>query len=686
MTNAFRLPTLILNGCLGLDVVPALFLYKAEILAMWLVLAASTYVLGRTLFRSRLAAAFVFVALLLASMGLDDLHSDQDAVILFWLPWILLSAVRAHRNRSNRQGALYFNLTILFLCLQAFDHYPHFPLVVTCVGGLLYVVLFNGACREFIKNQWRWMWPALIPLAITGVEMVVFKNAISDYVPSQRTDLVIDLSTNAESGWVQPTVLLTSFLPLATLGGFESFARNMEQWLGTHQIYHHNLFVFRPNSLIYSMGFLPTVFAILFAIRPGLGRVRAWWLGFTVIIFAVSLQESQISYALFQLPLFNVFRTYSLFGLFPVFAVLVMSGYGVDAFLELRLPMRRRLMLRSVLIYAVGAGLALAVLVGLARFKPIAEGIEQQTVESLAIDALIIGMGGLAIWLACRSPRARLGVAVLTGVLIVSQVLYTEQVYRLLGIRLPDILVNYGLDATDATPLPADVASDPNAFERKQCAAFAECYLSERDSVSLRRDFQGTFLRSANEPVFQDGLSDDATRALSGITHPVFWLSASVQPYWTRPELVSALNAHVADMDRFLASTTFVPAFQVPATGFPPAPSDGDAQLLTLNRGKDSIQLTYASSGPTYLNAAINHAPGWTATINGQPARVFDSEFGGILVPLPAGGGVVELDFRPRALNFFFYSRYLLAVCGVVAVFVIVWGGPLRRRRPSAST
>src|SRR5262249_45167412 len=151
-----------------------------------------------------------------------------------------------------------------------------------------------------------------------------------------------------------------------------------------------------------------------------------------------------------------------------------------------------------------------------------------------------------------------------------------------------DILVNYGLDSTDATPLPPQVADDPNAFERKQCTAFGECYLAERDSVSLRRDFQGTFLRSENEPVFQEGLSDDATRAVSGITHPVFWLSASVQPYWTRPELVSALNAHAADMDRFLASTTFVPAPQVPPGGFPPSPAGSAAQLLSLDRGKDS--------------------------------------------------------------------------------------------------
>jgi hypothetical protein len=673
-TNAFRLPTLILNGCLGLEVTPALFMYKAEILGMWLVLAASTYVLGRTLFRSRLAAAFVFVAVLFASMGLDDLHSDQDAVILFWLPWILLCAVRAHRNRANGKGALYFNLTILFLCLQAFDHYPHFPLVIASIGGGLYVLLFPRAFAEFIKNQCRWLWPAIIPLAVTGAEMIIFKDAITGYVPSQREDLVIDLSNNSESGWVQPTVLLTSFLPLGTLSGFDSFAHSMEQWLQTRGILHHNLFIFRPNSLIYSMGFIPTIFAIVFAIRPGMWRIRAWWLAFTAIIFAISVQETQISYAMFRLPFFDVFRTYSLFGLFPVFAVLVMSGYGIDAFLELRLVERRRLLWRSVAVFAVGAVLSLAMLGALELNRPIGPDIDLQTVTGLALDAGIVLFGCMAIWFACRSRAAHVGVLLLAAALVVSQVVYTQQVYRLLGITLPDVLDNYGLDGVDATRLAPEIANDPNAFERKECTQFGECYLSERDSVSLRRDGQGTFLRSSGEPAIQDGLQKDVILALSGITHPVFWLSARVQPYQGIDELLKTLNAHRGDIQQYLASVALVRHFEVPPDGFPAAPDENDARLITLSRAKDSVHLTYASSGATYLNAAINRAPGWIATVNGQPVQTLDTEYGGILIPLPAGGGDIQLTFRPPAMDFFFYSRYVMALFGVAAVVAIVAG------------
>jgi hypothetical protein len=680
-TNAFRLPTLILNGCLGLDVVPALFLYKAEILGMWLVLAASTYVLGRTLFRNRLAAAFAFVAVLFASLGLDDLHSDQDAVILFWLPWILLCAVRAHRNRTNSRGALYFNLSILFLCLQAFDHYPHFPLVIACVGGALYVLLFPRECAEFIRHQWRWLWPAVIPLLITGADAVIFRDSVAGYVPSQRGALNVDLSDNGESGWVQPTVLLTSFLPLGTLGGFDSFAHNMHLWLRAHGITNHNLFVFRPNSLIYTAGFIPTIFAIVFAIRPGMRRVRAWWLAFTAVIFAISVQETQISYAMFHLPFFDIFRTYSLFGLFPVFAVLVMSGYGVDAFLELRRVDRRRLLWRSVGVFAAGAALSLAVLVALTRYKPFNEAIEGQAAAGLAFDVAIALLGCVAIWFACRSPRARLGIVVLAATLIASQAVYTQQVYRLLGIPLADVLRNYKLDSVDSTKQGPELANAPNTYERRECVTFGQCYLSQRDTVSLRRDDQGTFLRNPSEPVFRENLLPVGTRALSGITHPVFWLSDRVEPFQTRPDLINTINAQ-ADLNQFLASVVLIPQAELPPGGFPAAPEGSQARLLTLDRSRDQARLTYTSSGPSYLNAAINYKPEWTATVNGQPVPVLDSELGALMVPLPPGGGDIVLSYRSREMDFFFYSRYVLAVIGVAAAFAIIVGKVPVRAEP----
>jgi hypothetical protein len=332
-------------------------------------------------------------------------------------------------------------------------------------------------------------------------------------------------------------------------------------------------------------------------------------------------------------------------------------------------------------VFAVGAVLSLAVLGGLALNLPINPDIGSQTATGLAFDAGIVVFGCLAIWFACRSTAAHLSVLVLAAALVISQVVYTQQVYRLLGIRLADVLDSYGLDSLDATRLAPEIADDPNAFERKECTQFGECYLSERDSVSLRRDGQGTFLRSASEPAVQDGLAKDAIKALSGITHPVFWLSARVQPYQGIDELLRTLNAHTGDIQRFLASVALVRHFEVPPEGFPAAPDDNDARLTTLSRAKDSVHLTYASSSPSYLNAAINHAPGWTAVVNGQPVKILDTEYGGLLVPLPSGGGDIELTYRPPEMDYFFYSRYVMAAVGVAAAFAIVAGAFSGTRR-----
>ena len=665
-TNAFRVPALFLNGCLNLDVVPALFLYKAEILGMWLVLAAGMYVLGRTLFKHRLAATFLFAAVLFASMGLDDLDSDQDAVILFWLPWILVSAVQAHRNRSNFRGALYFNATILFLCLQAFDHYPHFPLVNASVGAGLYVLLFPRACWEFIRRQALWLWPAAIPLLITGAQMLIFKNAIVGYIPSQRGDLIIDLSQNGDTGWVQPAVLLTSLLPLGTLGGFDSLAASMQQWLEAHGDHGRSMFVFRPNSLIYYMGFIPTVFCAAFVLRPGAWRVRLWWLGFTTIIFAISLQESQLSFWMFHhLPYFDVFRTYSLFGLFPVFCVLIMGGYGVDAFLSLEPAARRRFLLRALTVVGIGTTLAGLYVLALLRWRPAGEQVMDQILGGLACDILIALSGGLALWFASRSTTPRSWVVGLTALMVVTAVGYDQVVYRFLGEPLNAVLNNYDLHDTDRVKLAPEVASDPNAYHRDQCNAFGQCYLSQRDSVSLRRDDQGTFLRSANEAVFQDGLATDVVRALSGITHPVFWVTPTLKPYSSRQDLTNDLNGHTQDIGTYLNQVTSVPAAEL--TLLPQTSTDlaSDARLVSLSRGKDVIHLTYTSTAPAYLNAAIIHDSAWTATINGQSAPVLDSNYGGLLVPLPPGGGDVVLAYRSWSADFFFDSRYVLAILGV---------------------
>jgi hypothetical protein len=228
--------------------------------------------------------------------------------------------------------------------------------------------------------------------------------------------------------------------------------------------------------------------------------------------------------------------------------------------------------------------------------------------------------------------------------------------------------------------LAPEIAGDPHAYHRDQCNAFGECYLSQRDSASLRRDDQGTFLRSSNEAVFQDGLATDVVRALSGITHPVFWVTSTLKPYANHQDLTNELNAHTQDIATYLDQVTYVPAAELAQAQQTTGAAPADARLLSLSRGKDLIHLTYTSSGPSYLNAAIIHDTAWTASVNGQSVPVLDSNFGGLLVPLPQGSGDVVLAYRSWAADFFFYSRYALAVLGVAAATLIAGQGFWKRR------
>jgi hypothetical protein len=676
LTNYVRLPFLYLTGCWGLDVVPALYLYKVQILVMWLVVALGTYVLGRTLFRHRLSAALLFAAVLFAGVGLDDLHSDQDGWILGWLPWIVTCAVQAHRHRASPRGALYFNATVLLLCIQALDHYPHFPLVVALAGSALYALLFPGMCWEFIRRQWLRVWPAAILVLVTGVQLLIFRDAISSYIPSQRTDLIIDLSQNGESGWLQPSFVLSSLLPLTTLAGFDYFAGSMRDWLAANGGPNQTMFIFRPNSLIYYVGFIPLVLCAAFAFGPHARRIKMWWFGMTAIILAISIQETQISYWMFNLPFFNVLRTYSLFGLFVAMFILIISGYGLDTVLDAEPIARQRLVRRSLVVLGVATLLAALSETALALWRVPPLAVSQEILEGFAADAIVVVAGGVVLWYASRSVSMRRWLPVL-GVVVLSQTVFAEGVYHWLGMPISSVLNNYRLDVDDTTSSSSLDHQDPNSFFRKPCDSFAVCYLSRREAVSLRHDDQATFLRNAHEPVFQDGLSDGVVRALDGINHPVFWLSATVAAYSDTPTLVTTFNAHARDIGAYLNQVTFVqPSDLSRALSVGPANTDdAGAHLDSMDRGRDVVRLTYTSRSPVYLNAAINYDPSWNASVNGHAIQPILGNFNDLLVPLPAApqGGTVVLTYRSVSSDFFFLSRYAMILLGVGVLLVLAW-------------
>jgi uncharacterized membrane protein YfhO len=92
------------------------------------------------------------------------------------------------------------------------------------------------------------------------------------------------------------------------------------------------------------------------------------------------------------------------------------------------------------------------------------------------------------------------------------------------------------------------------------------------------------------------------------------------------------------------------------------------------NYEDNGIQLTVQTTGRALLVLSELYYPGWTATVNGQPARIWkvDGALRGVVVP--RGESRVSLRFRPVS----FYIGGPLTVGAFL--FVLIAAAVVRRR------
>ena len=457
----------------------------------------------------------------------------------------------------------------------------------------------------------------------------------------------------------------------------------LRSWLHAAGIAGGSRFVFRADVAMFYVGIIPIVLTAVFLLRSGSWRLRAGWGGFALVCLLAPMRDSGIYRLLFHIPFFELFRSYLLLFLFGIFALLVMSGYGMEALLAAGAGERRRLAAYALLLaaaFAADAGAALAWLLSLPDSYATLP-------RALALDALILAIGlGAVAWAVFRSADIERGMAMVVTALALSQAVYQAESYRALGVPLPQVVASFGLDAADRTPLSAAQAADPNSLTRKLCTRFAECYLSTRDTASLSRDLEGAFLRSRDEAVFQPGLQRPVVEALSGIGHPIFWTSRRAEPYADTAELVGRLNANATRIGAYLSEVVNLRAADLERFGRVAA-DGGTAVLSDLARGLDRVRLSYSATSPFYLNAAIAYDPHWRASLGGQPASLVRGNFGGLALAVPAGSSVIELSYVNRASELFFVSRIAMGLLGLAAVLWLVRSAVLApRRRLGSST
>ena len=670
LTNPLRLAWLFVTSCLKPAAGTAVYLHKIHVFSLYLIFAAGMYVMGRVLYRHPLSAVYLFAATLFAGLCMETAHSDQATTILFWLPWIVACMAKFHRERREPRAHWYLNAAVLLGALQALDETPHFTAFAAGLAALLYAALARAALLEGLRLHWKRLWPAALVLALTAFHLQYLMHELGHYGSSLRYamsahgGLRLDTSSMNETGFAQPTGLIGAFLPLGFMAPLNSLAAGLSAWLGEIGVPGVIPFDYRPDNTIYFVGIIAIVLATVFLMRPDDARLRLGWGLFALLSFLAALQQSRLYLLIFHLPFFDIFRSYLLLFLFGIVAILIMSGYGMDTLLTSGTALRRRLGGHALVLTAILTADAAIALGWLFTLRKTNTGLP----ASLALDAGVLLAGFAALgWAVYGASEVRRGMAVVIAVLALSQAVYQGAVYRILSIPMAEGIARFGLDEADRTPLPAGVAGDPNALERKLCTHFAECYLALRDTASLRLDHEGTFFRSLGEAVFQPDLAPPVVEALSAVGHPVFWTSRRAEPYLDDAELAKRLDAHAADIADYLGQAVAVRAGDLERLGRLPQAGEG-AVLSHLSRGIDRLRLSYLAASPFYLNAAIAYDPHWRVEVDGKAVAAVRGNFGGIAVLLPSGSGTIELRYVDRASELFFASRILMGLAGLAAV------------------
>jgi hypothetical protein len=114
-------------------------------------------------------------------------------------------------------------------------------------------------------------------------------------------------------------------------------------------------------------------------------------------------------------------------------------------------------------------------------------------------------------------------------------------------------------------------------------------------------------------------------------------------------------------------------------------PSDATGGTVSAWSTDDhGISASVSSAGPSLLVASFNAAPGWTVTVDGDPAHVVEPDGALLGVQVPGGTHRVRFEYFPPGLR----SGAALSLLGVLAcVVVLLWpriAGRVRRRRSAS--
>ena len=106
------------------------------------------------------------------------------------------------------------------------------------------------------------------------------------------------------------------------------------------------------------------------------------------------------------------------------------------------------------------------------------------------------------------------------------------------------------------------------------------------------------------------------------------------------------------------------------------ARSDETAAVQPLASGPDEMQFSVVTSKPAFLVISSSWYPGWTATVNGRPAQLFQTNWVMTGLPIPAGRSEVRLRYSTPG----FRAGWIISLTVLVFVAILMLRPAVVRR------
>jgi hypothetical protein len=746
LTHPFRALLIAIWSCIRPEPYDAMMSYEFQIFALYLGFAFGMFVLARIIFRHWLTPVYVLAAALFSGLALQIAHSDQYAMIVFWMPWCAAAGALAHRRAGTVAGAFYINVAALFFCNALNDQEPHSAALSAGSAILIYCIICFSKARAF-ATRWIHLWPTALLLCVCMGGFYIIKERIFEYLTSQHTQLLPDPSTMGETGFVQPGTFLATLFPLS----FTATAEEIRQGL------FWRAYNFELDVLIFYVGTLPLLLLLSLFPRGGFRGAPLGWAIFSLFMLLVSMQKTYLFYALFHLPYFYLFRNYFFYFVYAIVGFLILSGYGFDRLMTVSRDDRRSILSSTLRIatplFAFGA-LAIAVQkvpghdfsrailpwwldtnhadIGIVVLTFVAVASALWVASGCSLNWRVAGhttappdpdwrrIGGAAF--VCIAATIVLTMALqnsgllnywklLTGDMIlvaaafgvigwamrhatfrafqgmaVIAVLVVTQLIYLVGVY--KLVGEPARNIFDRYEMNAQLLAPYSATELAKPESLYRVPCPTHAACFLAQRDAASLRRDIDGTFLRHKLNPVFQDELSPetratlLTQPTLWASAGLRSLPSLSALNALVSANKGDLPAFLRAQTYVIG----------APADLDERMgsadITFDEWHHSanqISFRYRALARGIVNLAIANSPYWSATIDGIPTKIIAGNYNTISIQVDPGVGRIALHYGDPLSRAYFWSRWLMGLFGIAAVLYLAWVSRCDSRRLSPS-